>query len=44
MPRTLTLITEHDHFYERYGWRFLTMVHDEDGAPIRMYVHEMHEH
>ena len=42
--RTLTLITEHNHFYERYGWRFLTMVHDEDGAPIRMYVHEMHEH
>lgn len=42
--RTLTLITEHDHFYERYGWRFLTMVHDEDGAPIRMYIHEMHEH
>ena len=40
--RTLYLITEHDHFYERYGWRFLTMAHDDEGAPIRMYVHDMH--
>lgn len=37
---TLYLITEHDSFYERYDWRFLTMAHDEDGQPIRMYVHE----
>lgn len=36
---TLYLITEHTSFYERYGWRFLTMVHDDEGAPIRMYVH-----
>lgn len=36
---TLYLITEHDSFYERYGWRFLTMAHDDDGAPIRLYVH-----
>ena len=36
---TLYLLTEHDSFYERYGWRFLTMAHDDDGALIRLYVH-----
>lgn len=36
---TLYLITEHTSFYERYGWRFLTMAHDDEGTPIRMYVH-----
>lgn len=36
---TLYLITEHTSFYERYSWRFLTMVHDDEDAPIRMYVH-----
>lgn len=34
---TLYLITDHTSFYERYGWQFLTMVHDDEGAPIRMY-------
>lgn len=37
---TLYLITEHTSFYERYGWQFLTMVHDDEGAPIRMYQKE----
>lgn len=37
---TLYLITEHTSFYERYGWQFLTTVHDDEGAPIRMYQKE----
>ncbi len=36
---TLYLITDHMHFYERYGWRFLFTVEDDDGEQIRMYVH-----
>ena len=34
------LISDHIHFYERYGWEFLCMV-QEDGEPrmTRMYVH-----
>ena len=34
----LYLVTDHDSFYERYGWRFLTMVCDESGLWERMYV------
>lgn len=34
------LITEHDSFYERYGWEFLCMVKEsENGAYTRMYIH-----
>lgn len=37
---TLYLLTDHDAFYERYGWRFLCMVQgDGDTEPSRMYVH-----
>lgn len=35
------LITEHTSFYEKYGWKFLCMVEEEDEPKqIRMYVHE----
>lgn len=38
---TLYLITAHDAFYERYGWRFLCMVTGEgETEPSRMYIHE----
>lgn len=33
----LYLVTDHNEFYEKCGWRFLTMVHDEGGMPERMY-------
>lgn len=37
---TLYLLTDHDAFYERYGWRFLCMVQgDGEMEPSRMYVH-----
>lgn len=36
---TLYLITDHIGFYERYGWKFLCMVHgDGEPEPTRMYV------
>ena len=36
---TLYLITEHDSFYERYGWEYLCTAHPEDGGwPLRLYV------
>ena len=38
---TLYLITDHDSFYERYGWQFLCMVQGQDEQPLRMYVHRM---
>lgn len=34
----LYLITDHTEFYEKCGWSFLTMVNDDQGAPVRMYV------
>ena len=39
---TLYLITDHDSFYEKYGWEFLCMVQG-DGEPnmSRMYRHQM---
>ena len=34
------LITEHTHFYERYGWEFCTMVQPEgEENQLRMYRH-----
>ncbi len=33
----LYLVTDHTEFYEKCGWRFLTMVHDKDGVEERMY-------
>ena len=36
----LYLVTDHDGFYERYGWEFLCMVREEGGAKsARMYIH-----
>lgn len=37
---TLYLLTDHDSFYERYGWEFLCLVRgDGEESPSRMYVH-----
>ena len=37
---TLYLLTDHDSFYERYGWAFLCMVEEKPGPAVaRMYVH-----
>ena len=36
--QTLYLITDHTEFYEKCGWRFLTLVEDEEGEMVRMYV------
>lgn len=36
----LFLLTDHDGFYERMGWRFREMVRDNDGAMGRMYEKE----
>lgn len=37
---TLYLLTDHTSFYERYGWRFLSMAQgDGEPEPSRMYVH-----
>lgn len=39
--RTLYLLTDHDSFYERYGWKFLCMVQgDGEEEMSRMYVYE----
>ncbi|MBR6954510.1 MAG: GNAT family N-acetyltransferase [Clostridia bacterium] len=36
----LYLVTDHTGFYERYGWEFLCMAHDEDGGnETRVYIH-----
>lgn len=41
---TLYLLTDHDAFYERYGWQFLCMVKESDGAGMtRMYIHQMNQ-
>ena len=39
---TFYLLTDHDSFYERYGWEFLCMAQG-DGEPelSRMYVHSV---
>ena len=37
---TLYLITDHNNFYERYGWEFLCMVQGDDEPKMtRMYIH-----
>lgn len=37
---TLYLLTEHDSFYERYGWQFFCLVRgDGETEMSRMYVH-----
>ncbi len=38
---TLYLLTDHDSFYERYGWKFFCMVQgDGESNMSRMYVHQ----
>lgn len=37
---TLYLFTDHDSFYERYGWEFFCMAQgDGEDKPSRMYIH-----
>lgn len=39
--KTLYLVADHDSFYERYGWRFLTFVQsDGQQGESRLYIHE----
>lgn len=39
---TLYLVTEHETFYERYGWEFLCMVQgDGEQDMTRMYIHKL---
>ena len=39
---TLYLLTDHDSFYERYGWEFYCMAQgDGEDRPSRMYIHRM---
>ena len=38
--KTLYLVTDHTSFYERYGWKFLCMVEEDEGEEMtRMYIH-----
>ena len=38
--RTLYLVTDHDSFYERYGWEYLCpVISDGEDEPSRIYVH-----
>lgn len=40
--KCLYLITDHTNFYERYGWKYLCMVQEEDsGQMIRMYAYDL---
>lgn len=34
----LYLVTDHVGFYEKCGWKFLTLVNDREGRPERMYT------
>jgi hypothetical protein len=37
---TLYLVTDHDSFYERYGWEYLCpVISDGEDEPSRIYVH-----
>ena len=39
---TLYLLTDHDSFYERYGWEFFCMARGDGEAELsRMYVHRV---
>lgn len=33
----LYLVTDHQDYYEKYGWQFLTLVRDFDGGELRLY-------
>jgi len=34
------IITDHIGFYERYGFKFLTMTKCDDGVVSRIYIHK----
>ncbi|WP_392565370.1 GNAT family N-acetyltransferase [Utexia brackfieldae] len=36
--KQLYLITDHQTFYEKCGWQWLTMVQDNEGEQVRLYV------
>ena len=37
----LYLVTDHTSFYERYGWEFLCLVHNDGEQQMsRMYIHK----
>lgn len=39
---TLYLVTDHDSFYERYGWRYLCpALSDGEETPSRLYIHTL---
>lgn len=38
--KTLYLLTDHDSFYERYGWEFYCMVQGDGEELSRMYIHK----
>ena len=39
---TLYLLTDHESFYERYGWEFYChAMGDGEETPSRMYIHRM---
>lgn len=41
---TLYLATDHEDFYERYGWKFLCMAREEgETSTIRIYAHFMED-
>lgn len=40
---TLYLLTDHTSFYEKYGWKFLTIVKSDGGEDSRLYVHSRTE-
>lgn len=33
----LYLITDHDSFYEKYGWDFIGFAHEDEGGEVRLY-------
>lgn len=39
--KKLYLVTNHTEFYEKCGWRFLTMALDDAGEKLRLYEAEL---
>lgn len=37
----LYLITEHENYYEKTGWKFLEMAPEEDGSYVRVYKYKL---
>lgn len=38
---TLYLITDHENFYQRYGWQYYGEVKEDSGSMTKMFVHTM---